>query len=174
MGVFFERQRQREEKLVSAKNAQSAIELMREFDGFSGIAAMTGQGRQRHGERTQGDGVIGTDDALVAQAEAARKIEAAWQGAEVPSGIGGGAGEALVVVGTELGEHGIGVLHGGGADEAEFADQTVLAGAPDAFDAALGLRRVGGDLFDAELVESASELSGSLHLGGRPALAAVT
>ena len=49
-------------------------------------------------------------------------------------------------------------------NEAEFADQA-SAGAPDAFDAALGLRGVGGDLLDAEFVESASKLGGGLFSG---------
>jgi hypothetical protein len=43
--VFFEGQRQRAEKLVTAKDAQAAIELMREFDSFASIAALAGQGR---------------------------------------------------------------------------------------------------------------------------------
>src|SRR6478609_331977 len=64
---------------------QRAIELMGEFDGFASVAALAGQGRQGDGERAQGDGVIGADDALVAQAEAASEIEAARQGAEVLS-----------------------------------------------------------------------------------------
>jgi hypothetical protein len=50
-------------------------------------------------------------------------------------GLGGRAGEALIVVGAEAGEHGIGVRDGGGASETKFADQAVLAGAPDALDA---------------------------------------
>jgi hypothetical protein len=62
-------------------------------------------------------------------------------------------------------EHGVGLLQRGGAGEAKFADQTILASAPGALDAALGLRRVGGDLLDAELVESPSELGGSLFSG---------
>jgi hypothetical protein len=53
----------------------------------------------------------------------------------------------------------------GGAGEAEFADQAVLAGAPGPLDAALGLGRIGGDLFDAEFFEGASELCGSLFSG---------
>src|SRR5208283_1129116 len=57
------------------------------------------------------------------------------------------------------------VLQGGGAGEAEFADQTVLASAPGALDAALGLGREGGDLLDAELVQSASQLSRRLFSG---------
>ena len=42
MGMFFERQRQLAEKVVSAIDAQPALELMGEFDGFSGIATMAG------------------------------------------------------------------------------------------------------------------------------------
>src|SRR5664280_3578960 len=126
---------------------------MGEFDGFSGVAAMTGQGRQRDGVRAEGDGVIGGDDALIAQAEAAGEIEAAGQGAEIASGVGGGPGEALVVVVAEAGEHGVGLLQSGGVGEAKFADQTVLESAPSAFDAALGLGRVGGNLLDAEFFQ---------------------
>jgi hypothetical protein len=40
--VFFERQREREKKLVSTIDVQAAVEVMREFDGFSGIAAIAG------------------------------------------------------------------------------------------------------------------------------------
>ena len=105
-----ERQRQGQQQTVSAIDAQGAVELMGEFDGFSGVAAMAGQGRQRDGMRAQGDGVVGGDHALVAQAEAAGQIEAAGQGAKVASGVGGGTGEALVVVGAEAGEHGVGLL----------------------------------------------------------------
>src|ERR1019366_2182692 len=105
------------------------------------------------------------DHALVAQTEAAGEIEAARQGAEVAGGVGGGAGKALVVVGAEASEHGVGLLQGGGAGETEFADQAILAGAPGALDAALGLRRVGGDLLDAEFLQGASQLSGRLFAG---------
>ena len=74
-------------------------------------------------------------------------------------------GEAPVVVGAEAVEHGVGLCQSGGVGEAKFADQTVLASAPGAFDAALGLGRVGGDLLDAEFFERASELSGRLFSG---------
>src|ERR1700676_139907 len=82
----------------------NGIELMGEFDGFPGVPALAGQGWQRNGERAQGDGVIGGDNALVAQAEASRQIEAARQGAEVAHGFCGGASETLVVVDAELGK----------------------------------------------------------------------
>jgi hypothetical protein len=47
----------------------------------------------------------------------------------------------------------------------KFADQAVLKGAPGALDAALGLRRISGDLLDAEFFQSLSELSGRLFSG---------
>jgi hypothetical protein len=165
LGVFSQGQRQSNQQSVSAIGAQGAIELMRELNGFSRVTAMSGQGRQRDGERAQGNGVVGSDDTLIVQTEAAGKVEAARQAAKVGSGVGGGTCEALVVIGAEASEHGVGLVDGGGLSQAKFADQTVLAGAPGALDAALGLRRVGGNLLDAELVESASELSGRLFSG---------
>ena len=41
--MFFEGQRQREKKLISAIDAQHAVELVRKFDRFTGIAAMGGR-----------------------------------------------------------------------------------------------------------------------------------
>src|SRR5258708_36956286 len=79
---------------------------MREFDGFSGIAALAGQRGQCDGERAQSDGVIGVDYAGVVQAQAAVEIEAARQAAEVANRVGGGGGEELVVVGAKLDQHG--------------------------------------------------------------------
>ena len=80
------------------------------------------------------------NDALIAQAKAAGQIEATRQGAKVTSGLGGRTGKALVVVGAEASEHGVGLRQSGGAGETKFADQTILAGAPGALDAALSLR----------------------------------
>jgi hypothetical protein len=72
---------------------------------------------------------------------------------------------ALVVVSAEALEHGVGLLHSGGAGEAEFTDQAVLASAPGALDAALGLRRIGGDLLNAEFFQGASQLGRRLFTG---------
>ena len=94
---------------VAAIDAQGAIELVGEFDGFSGVAAMAGQGRQGDGVGAQGDDVVGGDHALIAQAEAAGQIEAAGQASGSRGGLGGRTGEALVVVGAEAGEHGVGL-----------------------------------------------------------------
>src|ERR1039457_2695166 len=92
-------------------------------------------------------------------------VRGAGRRSENSSSGRGRAGEALLVIGAEAGEHPIGLLHSGGLGQAKFADQTVLASAPDAFDAALGLGRIGGDLLDAELFQGASELGGSLFSG---------
>src|ERR1035437_5007063 len=73
--------------------------------------------------------------------------------------------DAVDVIGAEAGEPPIGLFQSGGLGQAKFADQTVLASAPDAFDAALGLGRVGGDLLNAEFLESASQLGRRLFSG---------
>ncbi len=163
--MFFESERQSSQQGVAAKNAQHTIELMGEFDGFSGIATRAGQGGQGDEARAQHDGVVGIYDALVVQAEAAGEIEAARQATKVAGGVGGGMGEALIVIGAEACEHKVGLFDSGGLSQTKFADQAVLASAPSALDAAFGLGRVGRDLLDAELVESASQLSGSLFSG---------
>ncbi len=165
LGVFFQWRGSGEQENISAKDAQYAIELMGEFDRFSGVTTMAGQGWQRDRLRAQGNGVIGGHDALVVQAETADQIEAAGQAAEVAGGVGGETGEALIVVGAKAGEHNVGLFDSGGSSQTKFADQAVLASAPGALDAAFGLGRVGRDLLDTELLESPSELSGSLFSG---------
>ena len=76
--MFFQGQGQCPQQMVSAIDAQGAVELMGKFDGFSGVAAVAGQGRQRDGVRAQSDGVIGIDHALIVQGQAAGEVEAAW------------------------------------------------------------------------------------------------
>src|SRR5438270_3724815 len=69
------------------------------------------------------------------------------------------ADEAAVVVREENTQHGVGGVQVTGLGQAKFAAQAILKHAPEAFDAALGLRTAGGDEGDAELLESAAELS---------------
>ena len=42
LSMFFERKGQRQQELMSAIDMQHAIQMMGEFDGFSGIAALSG------------------------------------------------------------------------------------------------------------------------------------
>ena len=136
--------------------------MVGEFDGVPGVAAFRGQGRKRDGAGAEGDDVIGADHALVAKTEAAGEIEARGEGSEVALSLASGDGEALIVVGAEAGEDLVGGGEIAGVREAEFADQAVLAGAPGALDAAFGLRRVGGDLLDAEFFQSPAQMGGAL------------
>ncbi|MGA2923517.1 MAG: hypothetical protein ABSE28_20630 [Candidatus Sulfotelmatobacter sp.] len=47
--MFLERQRQGAKKLIATIDVSAAIQVMRELDRFSGIAALAGQGRQGDG-----------------------------------------------------------------------------------------------------------------------------
>ncbi len=48
----------------------------------------------------------------------------------------------------------IGLIQRSRLGQAEFADETILKGAPEAFNAAFGLSRVDGDLLDPKFFES--------------------
>src|SRR6266849_4159778 len=72
--------------------------------------------------------------------------------------LGTGEAEAAVVVGQEAAQDIVGGDQIGGADEAEFTGKAVLKSAPQALDAALGLRAVGRNVGDAELRKSATKL----------------
>ena len=48
----------------------------------------------------------------------------------------------------------------GGPGQAQFAGEAILKGAPEAFDAALGLGTLGSNVGDAELLQCAAELRG--------------
>jgi hypothetical protein len=147
------------------RDKQAAIQVVGEFHGIPGIAAFGGQRWKRDGVGPESDDVVGADHALIAKAETAGEIEARGEGAEVALGLASRDGEALVVVGAKAGEDLVGRVEMAGVGEAEFADQTVLPGAPGALDAAFGLGREGGDLLDAEFFESATQLGGRLFSG---------
>jgi hypothetical protein len=102
--------------------------------------------------------VVVADDAGMLEAADAVQIA----GCETPGGFGLArhTGEATVVVSDKVLQDAVGGVEIAGAGQAEFADQTILKNAPEAFDPALGLRRVRRDVGDAELLEGAAELGG--------------
>ena len=102
--------------------------------------------------------VVVADDAFVG--EAADAFEIAGGRAPGLFGLAGSASEAAVVVGDEAGQDAIGRVDVASSRQTEFAGEAVLEHAPEAFDAAFGLRALGGDEGDAELFKSATELSG--------------
>src|ERR1700692_2769702 len=69
-------------------------------------------------------------------------------------------GETAVVVGDELAQHGVGGVDVDSFGQSQFAGEAILQHAPEALDAAFGLRAVGGDEGDAQLFQGAAELGG--------------
>jgi len=113
----------------------------------------------------EGNGVVKGDDAAIAETEATGEIDSARKATEVVFRLAWRDGEAPVKVGQERNEHLVGLFAGGGVGEPEFAAQTILASAPEAFDASFGLGRVGGDLLDAEFLKGAAALGWQLLTG---------
>ena len=138
---------------------------MREFHDFSSEAVRGREWGKLKGFPGPGNGVVQGHDALVAKAEATGQIEGVWQRAKVRNRFRRENGEAAFEVGQESFEHMIGVLQSAGVSQAEFADEAVLEGAPETFDAAFGLRGVGGDLLDAELFQGTSDVGRKLVTG---------
>ena len=120
---------------------EPAVDTLAEVDAAArgGAAERTGGDLDPAGP--QADGVVGGDDAGVAAAELVREVPRPR--APGGMGVGGGMGEAAVVVGQELGEVGVGGRLGDEAAQAELDDEAILQGAPEAFDAPLGLRGTG-------------------------------
>src|ERR1700730_18544009 len=83
-------------------------------------------------------------------------------------------GKAGVVGGQEaLGQ--VAIRGGGGGDAAhgEVVGEPILEGAVEAFAAAAGLRRVGGDVLNAEARQGTADLGASVAVHGRPGLRVV-
>ncbi len=107
--------------------------------------------------------VVVADHALVNEAADAVEIFRS----RTPSGLHftRTAGEAAVIVGEEKAQHGIGGVQIAGLSQTKLAAQAILEHAPEAFDAAFGLRAAGGDEGDAEMIEGAAELGGLAFAG---------
>jgi hypothetical protein len=110
-------------------------------------------------------------DVVVADAafiqEAADAVEVFWGG--TPSGFrfARSASEATVVVGQDAAQGSVSAIQIGAAGQTEFAGEAILKSAPEAFDAPFGLRRISGDVGNAELRQGAAELSELKSRGGR-------
>ena len=107
--------------------------------------------------------VVVADDALVS--EAADAIEIFRSRAPGLFCLAGRAGEAAVVVGDEAAQDQVGGIQVASVGQTKFAGEAILQHAPEALDAAFGLGTLCGDEGDAELFQSATELSG-LALAG--------
>src|ERR1035441_7204783 len=99
--------------------------------------------------------VVVADRALVM--EAADGIEVF--GSRTPSffGFARRTTEAAVVVGQEVAKDLVGGVQIVRASQTQLAGEAILKGAPETFDAALGLRTLSSDVGDAELLQSRVE-----------------
>ena len=98
--------------------------------------------------RAEADGVVLGDPAGVPTAPAVGHV--AGRAAPGGRGVGRRLGETAVVVRAIGRQVGFGRLDGLEAVEAEFGDEAVLEGFPEALDPALRLRGVGGNVADPE------------------------
>src|SRR5271155_1805613 len=102
--------------------------------------------------------VVVTDHALVPEGANARQV--CGSGAPGNRRFARAPREAAVVVGNEATQDAVGRVQIVGPGQAQFALQTVLEDAPEAFDPTFGLRRVRRDEGDPQLLERAAELGG--------------
>ena len=90
--------------------------------------------------------------------KAADALQVGSSGSPSFLGLARSAAEASVVVGQETAQDLVGGRKLSGSSQTQFAGKTILKGASEAFDAALGLGRVGGDAGNTQLRKRAAEL----------------
>ena len=93
--------------------------------------------------------------------EAADAVEIFGSGPPSFFGFARCATEAAVVVGQEAAQDLVGGVQIVGTGQAQLAGETILKGAPETFDASLGLGTLGGDVGDAELSSARPNCVGS-------------
>src|SRR5271169_601677 len=148
---------------IAVVERNAAIESLIDMDFGSGKAKALSLPRDLEALSFPLHDVVVADHALVD--EAADAPQTFGRGAPGGLHIARAAGEAAVVVGNEDAQHGVGGVQIASLGQAEFAGETILEHAPEAFDAAFGLRAAGGDEGDAELLESAAKLGGLAFAG---------
>ena len=151
------------EPSIAIVERDAAIESLMDLDGGSGKAEAAGLRMNLQPAAVPLHDVVVADDALVS--EAADAIQIFRSRAPGLFRVAGSAGEAAIVVGEEAAQDPIGGVEIASLGQAKFAGEAILQHAPEALDAAFGLGALCGDEGDAELFESATELSG-LALAG--------
>src|SRR6202451_4858374 len=107
--------------------------------------------------------IVVADDAFVH--EAADPFETFWNGPPGGLHFARRSGETAIVISDELAQYGVSRVDVVCFSQAQFAGETVLEHAPEAFDAAFGLRAASRNEGDAELLEGATELGGLAFSG---------
>ena len=148
---------------VAVVERDAAVERLIDMDFGSGKAEALSLLRDLEALAVPLHDVVVTDHALMNEATDAIEIFRSRTPCALP--LPRTAGEAAVVVRHENAQHGVGGVQIASLREAKFAAQAILKHAPEAFDAAFGLRTAGGDEGDAELFQGAAEL-GRLAFAG--------
>ena len=143
---------------VAVIERDPTIESLVEADLSAGEAEAAALGRDLKTAAVPLHHVVVADHARVD--EAADTVQIGGRGAPGGGRFPRTASEAAVVVGDKAGEHSVSRVQIIGAGQTKFTAQAILQHAPEAFDAALGLGRAGGDEGDTELFQGASELCG--------------
>jgi len=146
------------EALALVVDAERPIEVGAQFDAGVGIAAAAGARAEEEQPLLEADRVVVGDGAVELEAADRLHVSGRRRGAPRRLRLRGGAGEASIVAGEKSPQDALRVRERAGVLEAEFADEAILEGAKEAFDATFGLRGVGRDPADAEFVEGAAEL----------------
>lgn len=136
------------------------IEMFPDHDVGLGVAAPMRAGEDLEQVLPEPHGVVVGHGALVREAADVLEVLIGGQWPVGAVRIGGCVSEARIIAGEEAREDRIRFLQGACASPAEFADQAILKGPPEPFDATLGLRRGGGDPTDAEVLQGAAKLRG--------------
>lgn len=142
------------------EDREGAIETFVDLDARLGVAASPGTGEKLHVVGSEGDGIVVAHGAHVLEAEDAVEVALTRPGPIGGCRLGRRLREASIVAGEEAGQEGVRVVLLPDARETQFADQAILEGAADALDAALGLRRGGGDPLDARILQGPPHLRG--------------
>ena len=148
---------------IAIVERDTAIESLMDLDFGSGETEAAGLGMKLQPAAVPLHNVIVADDAFMGEATDA--FEVFRSRAPGLRCVAGSASEAAVVVGDKASQDAVGRVQIVGLGQAEFAGEAILKHAPEAFDAAFGLRGLRGDEGDAELLEGATELRG-LALAG--------
>jgi len=135
---------------------EAAVEALPQLDAAAGVGAAVRPARDLGEARPEPDGVVAGHDARVAAAEAIGEIPG--RAAPRGGGLGGGLSEAPVVVGEVRGQEGLSRRGRLDAVPPQLGDEAVLQSCPQAFDAALGLGGVRGDVPDPEVLEDLPEV----------------
>ena len=146
-----------EESGVAVIDSHFSFQRFVELHFGAGEAEAFGLGRDLEAAAVPLHDIVVADRAFVN--EAADAFQIPGSGAPGFFGLAWCAAEAPVVVGKEAAENFVGRWEIARASQPQFAGEAILKGAPEAFDAAFGLRRAGGDVGDAELLERTAELS---------------